>query len=386
MKISPLLLPVVCSLAFLPKAVAAPFDPEYSPGNLAIYTTSNSLGLNATTGAYFRFTATDDTDANSLHININAASLTATSLTFGLQADNGSGAPSGTFLAQGTVTPVAGWNSISFAGQSLLAGQVYHVVMLPTVGGNANLRRVIPLATPVAYQSSGIKDANYGRGSIPNGVPGAAVNTDSMVFAVGTTGTGMGFAYTGNLYSNLSPTAPYAQRFQFHADAPENRFLDEITIRLGVDGAVTAQNLRDVQVTLLSDANLVLGTAIIDSDSLSIGSVNNYTFSLNEGVELTDGAFYRLAVNSTGIGTQNARWYYSYTDSTSTAINSATFQGLDGYAFSYTNGTFATTSNTEYGRDYLFSYTTTAVPEPTTYVFLLSGLGVASLLRRRSRA
>ncbi len=365
----------------LPSALAQEdptYQPEYLPGNSFLYTSAGSRNLNSGTGAYVRFTATEETSATSLHLYFNAT--VATSVTFGLQADNGSGAPSGVFLGSGTVSPVEGWNSITLDSPlALTAGQVYHVVALPTAE-TVRLRR-LTMAAPLTFQTWGIKDPNYGYGTRnTSGTPSAASNADAITFAVGTTsGRGLGLAYSKYGSSPvLSSATPRAQRFQFHATEPGNNLLESITIRLNAGAA----DLQDVRITLLNDANLVLATSIIDASQIAPSTTADYTATFAGGPILTEGEYYRIALTAAGDGVTSITWASTITESTNAAINSATFQGVEGYAFSYTDATFGTAQGISYGSDYLFSYSAVAVPEPGTTAALAFGALVLGLGRR----
>ncbi|HWL51067.1 MAG TPA: hypothetical protein VNQ90_01430 [Chthoniobacteraceae bacterium] len=375
----------LCTLGALsPHALGDPYTPEYTQGNTFRYRTSSNQTSNTLNGAYVRFTATETTSATSLSVNLNN-DATAASLTFGLQADDGNGKPTGTFLASGTatVTP-GGWSTITFAEQPLVAGQVYHVVVQPTTAGNATLRKLVTDGvTP--DQTYGIVDHQYGWGVMTGGTtPGATNTSDVITFAVGTTsGRGMGYALIDSQFSPfLSQTTPYAQRFEFKSGEPGHTALDSITLRLNVGET----NLRDVQVTLLNDANVTLATTVLDSSLLTPGGTNFYTLSFEETPILTEGAYYKIALTSAEAGTSSVRWFGYISKSTNDAVNSATFQGLDGYALIYGDAAFSSISSTDMSKDYNFSYTTAAViPEPgTTALAVMALVLTIGMLRRRS--
>lgn len=383
MLMKPLFILALSPLLFGLSAARAQEDPAYQPeylqGNSFIYTSAASRNLNTATGAYIRFTATEDTSATSLHLYFN--STVDTSVTFGLQADNGSGAPSGIFLGSGTVSPKEGWNSLTLeTPQALVAGQVYHVVALPTTGDTARLRRLV-MAAPLTYQTWGIKDVNYGYGTRNvSGTPSAASNADAITFAIGTTsGRGLGLAYSK--FSNspvLSAATPRAQRFQFHATESGHNLLESITIRLSAGAA----DLQDVRITLLNDANLVLATSVIEASQITPSSTADYTATFTGGPVLAEGGYYRIALTAVGDGASSITWASTITESTNADINSATFQGVEGYAFSYSDATFATAQGISYGSDYLFSYSAVAVPEPGATAALAFGALVLGFGRR----
>ncbi len=360
-------------------AHADAYVPEYTQGNGFYFSSSGSTTVSTTAGFYNRFTATETTTATSVSLNLNSA--TATSLTFGLQADDGTGKPTGTFLASGTVTPVAGWNTVTFAGYELTAGQVYHVVALPTASGNALARHLSGIPT-MNFQSYGVRDAAYIRGltnasGVPTGTPG---NTVAMVYAVGTTSHGIGQAFSVSANNTLSATAPLAQRFQFTPSASNQTVLDTITVRLNTGAA----DLKDVTISILNDNNIVLATTTLAKSALTASTTADYTVDFGDSLVLTEGAYYKLALHSGEAGTTSVKWNVSKSNSTNSAINSATFQGTDGYAFAYSNTSFTTPQGFAYGDDYTFHYTTIAIPEPGVGAAVLLGLGViGSALRRK---
>lgn len=356
-----------------------PYEAEYLQGNLFYSSSSGSTTISPSGGAYIRFTATETTLATSVHLNLNGSGLTATSMTFGLQADNGSGLPSGTFLASGTVTPASGWNSVTFTGYQLVAGQVYHVVALPATGGNALLRHLTG-PPPLTFQTYGVKDTSYMRGvtnvsGVPTGTPS---NTVAMVYAVGTTSHGIGLAYQATASNNITATVPLAQRFKFTPSESDQTVLESFTLRLTTGAA----NLKDIRVNLLSDDNIVLATTTLLASSLTPSGTSEYTISFDDGVILTEDSFYKLSLFSEE-ATSGVNWVVNRSSSTNAAINSATFQGTDGYAFTFSNTNFTTPQGFVFGDDYVFSYTTSAIPEPGAGITALIGMGVIGLLRRK---
>lgn len=379
---------ILCTFgALLSNALGDPYTPEYIQGNTFYYRTANSLNVNTSNGAYVRFTATESTTANSLSLYLNQNS-TATSLTYGLQADDGNGNPSGTFLASGTVSvgSTAAWSTITFAEQALVAGQAYHVVIQPTTTGFANVRKLVTDGvTP--QQTYGIVDDQYEWGSMIGGTtPGTASSSDVIVFALGTTSSqGMGFSLSNSSFSPfLSQNAASAQRFQFVSGESGHTALDSITLRLSVGAA---ENRRDVQVTLLDDADTTLATTVLDASLLTPDKSDFYTLSFDENPILTEGTYYKLALSSAESGTNSVRWvsYVSQSTNTANGINTATYQGLEGYAFAYSDATFSTLSAPQLHVDYSFSYTTAAIPEPGTAALALVGLALAVGMWRRNQ-
>ncbi len=359
------------------------YTPQYTQGNTFRFTTANHSTVNTSYGAYIRFTATETTSATSLSLFLNSGT-TASSLTYGLQAENESGNPDGTFLASGTVTPTANaWNTIIFGEQALVAGKTYYVVVQPTLNGEARVRRLVTDSV-VLNQTYGIRDEQYKWGRLSGGTPGTPSSFDALSFVVGTTSSqGMGFAYYTSSSSILSSTTPHAQQFRFTTGAePDHTTLDSITLRLSIGET----DLRDVQVTLLNDANVTLATTVLASSALIRGASNDYTVTFDDNPVLTEGSYYKIALTITEPGSNSIRWFSYITGSSSDAINSATFQGLSGYALSYSNAAFTGDPTIDHSRDYFFSYTTVAtIPEPGSTALLIVALAVTGVMIRRSR-
>lgn len=378
---------ILCTFGvLLPSAQGDPYTPEYTQGNTFRYRTAGHQTVTTSRGAYVRFTATENTSATSLSLFLNSGT-TATSLTYGLQADDGHGNPSGTFLALGTATGVTAnsWSTITFAEQALVAGQAYHVVVQPTTTGSADLRKLVTDGV-VPNQTYGITDDQYEWGAMTSGTtPVPVTSSDAIAFAVGTTATqGMGYAFTNSSFSPyLSQTTPYGQRFAFRSGEVGQTALDSVTLRLNT-GAI--ESLRNVQVTLLNDANVTLATTVLDSSLLTPDATSFYTFSFEDTPILTEGAYYKLALTTAEAGTSSIRWfsYVSQGSNEANAINSATFQGLDGYVLTYNDAAFSSVSSRDLSRDYSFSYTT-AIPEPGTTALAVIALAVTVGMLRRNR-
>jgi hypothetical protein len=368
-------------IAGFSQTVALHADVEYTPGNLFYYTSAQSAAVNSTQAPYASFTAPESTAANSISINLNGVD-SLSSLTYGLQLDDGTGKPTGVFVASGTVAPVLGWNTVAFGDYNLVAGQVYHVVLQSVPSGSATWR-ILAGATQNIH-SYGVIDTNFARGAFSKGVWSNPTKDWSAVYRVGTTGNvPIGNVYTAGNSTNLANAASIpAQRFVYHALDTGN-FLDSVTVRLNVAATGPAN---DITLVLLDSSNNPLETKVLSADLLTVNSTNNYTINFSKALELVDGESYSLALHSVGSAGNSVKWSYAYTDN-SEELYSATFQGTDGYGFSYKNTDFLAANAAQYSLDYIFSYTTDAIPEPGTYAFALAGAGLIGLsLRRRARA
>ncbi len=347
---------------------------EYTQGNGFYYSGANSATVTTTTGQYASFTATQTTTATSLSINLNA---TDTTLTWGLQLDDGTGRPNGTFIAGafGTTVVAGGWNTLNFPAVTLTEGQIYHVVLNSVAtGANTAYWRLLNGATAPGTQPYGVVDPHFGRGSIKATGPDAPVTTGAVVYHIGTQGGGgIGQPYTSITSTNTISNP--AQQFIFRA-GETGTTLETITLRLTI--AATRPSV-DVTVALLDGSHSVLETVTLSRDDLILGSGNNYTLSLSGTTQLVDGGTYSLAVYG-GSGS-TVKWNMMQTSDE--AYASSTFQGTGGYAFTYEDSTLTDIGTIDLRSDYIFTYTT--IPEPGAVVLGLLGAGALILGRQRLR-
>lgn len=357
-------------------AASATAAMQPTAGNEFYYSSANSAVVNSVTDArqFSRFTALENASANSISINLNQVSVGA-NITIGLQLDDGTGVPTGTFVAQGSLAPATGWNTVNFSNYALEAGKVYHVVVQAT-SGNVSWRLLT--GTPSHVLPQGYIDPNFGRGGVTAGVPSAVVTNSSVVYRVGTTGTlGLGSVFTGSLYSNAAIVAsgpPPAQRFIFNAPETGN-FIQSVSLLLNIAATPPAN---DLSVVLLNDMNQILGQTSISADLMVAGTAF-YEADFAEAIGLTDGEAYRLAIYSIGSTGNSVRWVNL---STADEYAKDTFQGTDGYVFSYSGTDFLTTTTPLVGRDHVFQYVT--IPEPATCALAFVGLAGVLIARRRN--
>lgn len=348
---------------------------EYTQGNGFYYGSAGSASASTSTGQYASFTATRTTQATSLNIYLNT---TNTTVTWGLQRDDGTGKPDGNFIADafGTTAVTTGWNTLALPDLPLTEGSVYHVVLNPVASGSGSaLWRLLNGSTAPGTQPYGVIDPHFARGSIKAAGPDEPVTTGAVVYYVDTNeGDGFGQPYYST--STISTSAPRAQQFIFRA-GETGSFLETVTLRL-TTGAV--RPTEDVTVTLLDASHSVLETVTLSRNDLLLGAADNYTLTLSGSTQLVDGNTYMLAVYG---GSENAtRWNIMQTIG-GERYASATFQGTAGYAFNYADPSFSEITSTDLLSDYVFTYTT--IPEPGAVVLGLLGAGALILGRQRLR-
>lgn len=395
-RFTPLLL---ACLALLPITIvsADPVLTSNDEGNTVNYTSSGSAQTSSTTltGEWASFTAPDNLTATGINLDLGGGSTqTATSFTYGIELGNSSGnGPDGTFLESGTYTGVTtattGFVNLDLPDLTLSAGTVYYVVIDPLSSGVLNIH------DDTGYSPSGItpygyNDPNFARGGVntSTNVSTAPSTTTSISYVVTTTaGYNLGNPLSAITTNPAGGALNVAQHFIFQPPATGSA-ISTASVTLSVTNATGT--LGPVNVLLVDASGNTVAQATIAASSLIVGS-NSYTVNFGN-VALTPGAGYNLLVNSPTSTSGNVKWLVDETDTgttTSAADELATYEGTDGYAFSYSSTSYATATQTDLlNEDYVFSYTTTAVPEPDPITLTFLGLGglAATMFFRRNRS
>ncbi len=382
--------PIAClaatgiGLASTSPAAAATVGFEFYLGNA---TTSNASGSNL---VGTRFTADRDMTIDTLHVNLNNGSGTATLL---LRADDGSGNPLGTNLASGTFTPAAGWNQVGVSSTSLVAGQVYHL-LAQSPSGSAGTRVILNSKTDV-HTHSGMLDpqaaqmysSNSGGSWTEYSLSGRAT---TWGVSNSETGDALGQPYTSNIGRNLGATVYRGQTFTF--DGADDSYVNSMTVNITRNSNTATAG--DVRLHLIDAANpaslsiLASGT-IVEAGDLAAGERDFFTlaFTGEDRPILDAGGKYLIAAESTGSSASNTYSFLtSRTESAAGALFDLDYQGTASHTVIGVWGANGPTSlgtddSTDFRYDSYFSLDVTAVPEPGALA--LMGLGVALAGYRR---
>ena len=367
-----------------------------------------------------RFTAYENLTVDRVYQRMGDPNVADTVFRVGIQLDNGSGSPSGTFLTFADVQAVGGplYQQFIFGSTSLTAGQVYHVVtevQTAGTGGNGVTdnqmfrnrvnndirvydRALDTMMTVMSTINNGTSWTDLNRDpyfALANGSPTAYVQ-----------GPGMPYHEFGPLTFNPTDAADprkVGQVFQItdkEISAGGRVDFNQVRLTLTADAAARASD-QELIVAFRDFSNNVLGYVIIEADDI-VDNVETL-FTLNQSVRLSQGVPYVLTTEfggGDGIGgSTDGAGTETFTVRQYAGVGAGDLPGFDMHAGWGGTNTFAypvinvggnwTTSDFQFRNrefametDLMFSFQgLVSVPEPSTVMLL----GVGGLLLWRKR-
>lgn len=293
-----------------------------------------------------RFTAVEPMAVTAVQIRLQDAATS--SLTVGLQGDNGSGVPDGKYLASETVKSVQdGWNRVALRAD-LKAGAVYHLVVTIRGPGSVGWQKIGTINR--GTQPAGAEDSQWasGEGRKPN-------PKNSFLFVLELQdGRSFGQAYVQKLNApTLGGRKVPAQHFVFQPPSSGETAVASASFYLtaGHEGATS-----DYTVALLDGKkHEILESVTVPAGEIANGSAQIYTFAFSGNTRLTPGESYVLAIYSDS-PTGSVAWVQDSGEA-GEVLENATWEGRDGYAFRYTDTALKIPGEPEYARDFVFYLT-----------------------------
>jgi len=338
---------------------------------------SANATINSSTSHWARFTPSSTTNATQGWLRFGTLAGSPT-VRVGIQADNGSGLPSGTYLTSSVVSPTANaWNLVDFADQSLTSGSSYFLVAQIESGTSA----VVTYRDAAnSIQGNGNLDSSWTRGS------NSATATGQLNFALDTSsGYNIGNPYVAaNITGSTVATSRPTQRFVFDTSLTGgNTQISSFTAELSNN--VASAFTGNLTMTLRNAALETVATQTLSSVSIAANSGVAQTFSFATPVTLTNGSTYYASLGSSGSGgVANWRFFSTNGEAPQTELRDASWQGTNGAAGTYNESTPGFSITNSGDRDFYFSYAT--VPEPSTWALVAISVvfGVLQLKKRRN--
>jgi len=301
------------------------------------------IAVDPVNNQWTRFTSWNKTTVTAADVFLGESK--AASAVVGLQPDK-DGVPSGRYLVSGTLsTPQSGWNRITFPTPvNLEADHVYYLVM--TVPDGTINWTAVNLANR-GTQPSGAQDPAWAHGS------GSTVDTrlGPAYLLEASDGRNLGQPYTLRYNSPvLGGKKIPAQRFVFQPASGGGETVAAVSLALGIatNEAVT------YKVALLDAKNAIIESKEVTSADLPAGPPKIVTIPLAGTTRLTPGETYSLAFYSEAVGGK-ASWVGAATTADQTA-EKATWQGVEGYAFTYEGTDLKTEGPADVKRDLVFYF------------------------------
>lgn len=342
-----------------------------------------------------RFTALENLAVSRAYQQLRSVDA-GTTIRMGIMADDGTGKPSGTYLAYGDNTFSAGftgqtnWSFSSSA--SLSSGNVYHLVTQVTslpasqtfniLGGTSDFA-VRPYDRAVDANMNGMTRNNAGAwGTIAFDPYFALGNASTILGGPGQPVTGQGNG-TGLLSTRGGASSAFGEQFVItdkEIPAGASVAFNTVTMNASTVGSPASSLL----IRFRKLDGTILGTTVM-TPAQATGA--NITLTLDQQVELMQGVSYLLTTEFAGASV-NTQYYTLGTHRTDGGFET----GLAGWGgtnlcfpvLSGAAGNWSTYSpdNLKANYDPNFSFTGIVVPEPSV-VALLAGVGPLLFRRRR---
>jgi PGF-pre-PGF domain-containing protein len=259
--------------------------------------TGDIIGLGKMTNAgdntSIRFTAQETKTVANVRVYVKLKSLGTATYVAGIQADNGSGYPTGIWLGSGAMVSVlAGWrNAVLTPNVSLTAGQVYHIVVNKSAGtSNVTLGGLNTLTGIIPYDGRIDENANT---LFYDGTSWTENNCDPIYVLDYTDGTYRGQPYYDSVGYTFDSTEAEGERFTMG----ENKLLTKVGFWMKKIGS-PPDNLYIILYDNTSGGNEFVLTATSAEFLTSFAWV---TKEVSPAVQLVAGHTYYLYYKSPGM-------------------------------------------------------------------------------------
>jgi len=333
---------------------------EYQFGNNAADISSSPIWKMAapTEWSSIRFTARSSKVLDKIRVYVSPVYGTPPAYTFGIQVDDGTGQPSGTYLSSENATPTtAGWYVIDIPDVQLAAGGIYHIVVKPAdISSDENaiaIRRSSPLHGLVPSQQTAEADAYDSEANTlltkDDGYTWGVQNSQSIYVLDFTDNT-----HDGNPYAVAGYHLPIDG--QNYAGQVFKAFVNVGITKAGffIQKVGQAGSGPSLYFTLVDvDNGAVLENSMFATFSEVPESYGWVDKTLPEPIWLTGGHTYRFYL-WTPTGTDLYRFNAPHTDTSASPYSELTFGGVESAAtYSADNGNTWTIDN---ARDVVFRF------------------------------
>lgn len=389
---------LVAAMGLLSLPALASAAPTYSLGQNGVFGLeeawhwSTPSTINSADDSYaVRFSALNNQTVDSVRLRLDGGTGAST-WRIGIQADNGSGSPSGTFLSSAVHTNAnaISWNPLSIGGSvAMNAGSVYHVVVQPeNFAGNLNVfssssdRSIRPYDRATDTQMNLLRNLNGGGWSDSLGV-----DPYFVLFNGGAALAGPGQPYVNTASTNQYTRGANGQAWgQFFAitdkEVPLGAQVQMSQIHFGVH-SVSGSPDDNLLIRLRQTDGTILATAQLTPADAATGNFFDLNFDVT--ATLTQGVNYLMTTEFGGDGGTIDQRYNLYTKNVySTADADATWGGqVFEPVYKSIGGSWTAWEDPGlWDRDIPFTLTGTVVPEPAAGMLLVGSL--AMLARRRA--
>lgn len=311
-------------------------------GNQFLINSTTSIGAMTSNSQItdLRFTAQNSNTVTAVRVYVDQYGSVPPSspvYTFGLQSDNGSGYPDGTWLGSGVYTPSGtGWQTISLnTPVTLNKLQVYHLVVQGRLAlskkSYISLRESLPQNSLVPLNNASDSNANV----LWNSGTGWSVLNSQPIYELDYADN----TYEGNPYISGQDEAIYGPNYVSEkiTVTSQNMNISEISFKVKKN---KNQSPADNLIVTLLTGNTVIeqGTLVSAGDPTLTTSYGPwYIYKLSRQETLSVGQTYRIYLSSSGA---NSNFYYQV--SSVSAFDSSNF---DGITFDGINSVFSSSSN-----------------------------------------
>jgi flagellin-like protein len=320
------------------------------------YNIAENAMANSNAKTDIRFTAQESKTVDNVRLYLRRVS-TAPTYTYGIQADNGSGYPSGTYLdnAENTtqLPTSSGWVTIDIPNCALTAGTVYHIVVQYSSGTAPTNSRYVQVYRRMGHSYiipyNGRLDENMNV-LFYNATSWLVQNADAIYILDYTDGTYRGQPYTAggsNTYLDIYGTRYLCEHFTVGDD----RMLRTLGFYLGNTSSAPTDNLYIVLQDLTTSEDTTIATITASDIPNRLGS----WVSVSPMVELFANHTYRLCMESPLCADTNRDYHVCYESaSSSNPYLGLTYDGANSYMENSSDGGATWDSTSRLGADFCF--------------------------------